>query len=284
MALFRRSKFKASKIVAGDKIVTLRARSVAGKQAGSAVERNRKIEPYVYEKDRRPLPRSFVQVFVLAVLFTGLAVFLLGTPYFVVKNVTVEGADSVPEVEIKELLPKGRNIFLVNSGQVEAKLRERYPEIKEIVVYKGLPQTLKVVLAERQPVLVWQSGGQSYLVDDQGIAYQTTSGSSDLVLVVDPLNIQVKMGERVAPVRFIDFLLKVTQKLKEEAHLNIASVQLRETNFDLDVVADQGFHIYFDTGRSPEKQVSALVKILAEKRDLVHEYVDLRVSGLAFVK
>lgn len=274
MGLF--SKNRRARIFAGDKIAVIGARGVVKRRLSSSPRR----EP----PQRAPIPKIVYKVF-LALLFCAAAVYIIFiSEIFSIKAITIEGAKTINISLISSKISKGQNIFLFNGNNLEKDLIANYPEIKEIVIYKGLPSTLKVALVEREPALAWESNSRKYLVDNEGVAYKLTADSGSSFVITDPLNIPVDIGSKVIDVDFVSFITDAQKCLTNEANIKITGIQIRETNFDVDIMTADGYHILLDTERSAAKQVSALIKILAEKRDLIHEYVDLRVSGLAFIK
>ncbi len=60
------------------------------------------------------------------------------------------------------------NLFLVRTGDIEAALRG-LPTVRDAVVTVDLPDTLRVNLVEREPVLAWIVAGQRFVVDRDGV-------------------------------------------------------------------------------------------------------------------
>jgi cell division septal protein FtsQ len=66
----------------------------------------------------------------------------------------------------------GTNLFLVRTDGIEAVLRE-LPTVADAEVSVQLPDTLRVRLIERDPILVWIVGEQRFLVDRDGALFAT---------------------------------------------------------------------------------------------------------------
>jgi len=64
----------------------------------------------------------------------------------------------------------GTNLFLVQTDGIEASLREM-PTVAEAEVRVQLPDTLRVRLIEREPILVWVVGERRILVDRDGALF-----------------------------------------------------------------------------------------------------------------
>ena len=127
---------------------------------------------------RRPGPRRASRGFsprralaALAMLVTaGLVWGAVASPVFGIKSVEVEGARLTGEDAVLAALALpavGPNAFTVATDV----LRERLlalPAVADAAVRVGLPGTLRVRIEERVPVLAWQRGGTTYLVDADG--------------------------------------------------------------------------------------------------------------------
>jgi len=234
-------------------------------------------------KPRRKLPfKTFLG------LSLGIAVFylLFFSPYFQVKTVRIEGGEGLDQTEIMNRLPLSKNIFLTNLSLVEQKLLKDFPEISEVAIYKGLPSVLKVLILKREPKIAWQTGADIYLVDAEGVCYKKISPAdlSGLVLVRDLLDLPVTPGQKVVPPDFVDFLTTASKLLFEGGQIRISQAFLRGNTFDLDLLLDRNIHLFLDPVREAEPQVNAFLKIITEKGGLVHDYVDVRISGLAYLK
>jgi cell division protein FtsQ len=106
---------------------------------------------------------------------------------FGVKRITVEGQQHVTDAELTTALAAGPSTMMLAFDTDAAKERlERVPWIKRAQVMRLLPSTLQVVIEERVPFAVWQSRGQTYVVDAEGsvITPAVREAYADLPLVV----------------------------------------------------------------------------------------------------
>lgn len=89
---------------------------------------------------------------------------------FGVKRVTVEGQLHTTDAEITAALHAGPGTMMLGYDTDAAKARlEAVPWIKHAQVMRLLPSTLQVVIEERVPYAIWQSHGQTYVVDAEGV-------------------------------------------------------------------------------------------------------------------
>jgi hypothetical protein len=98
------------------------------------------------------------------------------------------------------------NLFLVRTEDIEAALRE-LPTVTDASVTVDLPDTLRVGLVERQPLLAWAVGARRLVVDRQGVVFAAYSadapgGSKSLPTVTDQRagSASLTIGGRIDPV------------------------------------------------------------------------------------
>jgi cell division protein FtsQ len=106
---------------------------------------------------------------------------------FGVKRITVEGQQHTTDAELTRALNAGPGSFMLAFDTDAAKERlEQVPWVKRAQVMRLLPSTLQVVIEERVPFAVWQSRGQTYVVDVEGavIAPAVREAYPNLPLVV----------------------------------------------------------------------------------------------------
>ena len=72
-------------------------------------------------------------------------------------------------------LGDGANLFTVATDEIAARLRT-LPAVTGVTIEAALPDTLRVRLTERQPVLVWQIGQQRFLAATDGVLFATDNG------------------------------------------------------------------------------------------------------------
>lgn len=86
-----------------------------------------------------------------------------------IERVTIEGSRHASNAEITKALAADPDSVMLGFDTDAAKARlEAVPWIKHARVTRWLPSTLQVVIEERQPYAIWQSKGQTYVVDGEG--------------------------------------------------------------------------------------------------------------------
>lgn len=229
----------------------------------------------------KPLVFKLLKWVFLLLIILAIIYLLFYSTIFTIKNIIVD--QDLP-TSINEHLEniKGKNIILIKSAEIKEDLLKKFPELIDINIIRGLPDTIKVSYNERKPEIIWQSAGRYFIVDEDGFAFREIQGATDLPLVKDNNDLAINMGQQVASANFINFITELKPKLKEQVEIN--RFEVNETTFQLDAIMVSGLRLKFDTTRSVDSQLSDLKKFLADRTNEAEEYIDLRVEGKIFYK
>lgn len=205
---------------------------------------------------------------------------------FVVKEVIVEGNALVSIEKILPYAHKGSNILFLNSSTLKKQILNENSEIKDVQIIRGIPDAMKIVVQEHENKIIWQTGGAKYLISAQGEVTKKVEDNEtfDYPVVNDSKNFPVSLGENIVSPNFIAFIINIYDKFFEATNIKPTYFEVPQTTFDLHLYTEAGFYVKFNSMRSSSKQLENLKKVLVEKRNDVHEYVDLRIDGWAYYK
>lgn len=240
-------------------------------------------------------------------LILGLVYFLIFSPYFKIKNITIKGAEKISQDEILNLTNQVLNSFYwriipQNSlisfpGQkLEILLKEKFPPIKEVKIIKKMPilsrQPLSLVIEikERERAIVYCGQTECFYLDENGFAFEEAPeiyGSLNITLK-DNSKRDVKIKEIVVNKDLILFLFQVKELLEKSLSLNLLNFQIDfYPSRDVIAITSEGWQIFFNPNERPSTQVETLKTVLAEKikeqRDQL-EYVDLRIANRVYYR
>ncbi|MHB8644215.1 MAG: cell division protein FtsQ/DivIB [Thermomicrobiales bacterium] len=103
-----------------------------------------------------------------ALLLGGVLAFVMTDARFSVNRVVVTGVAALPGSTIAETTGVlGQSVFSVDSAIVARRIAA-LPGVQRSDIHTEAPDTIVVRIEERQAVLVWDAGDQSYLVDAAG--------------------------------------------------------------------------------------------------------------------
>lgn len=250
--------------------------------------RNFKRNPRIYLSNlaqKEPASPNWRSVFAFLGLavFTFLIWFLFYSPAFAINNLELRGNANEEVWQILESY-KGRNIWRFPAARERLKLTQLKPEVKQVLIFRGLPHTLKIEILEREPVLIWKTGDKNYLMDKEGVVFRQIENTEGYPVVFDTKNVPVELSQNYATSAFVDFASRLWADFEKETGLKPAYFEVAETTFQLSLQTNEGFKVFFETIRDFKPQLEGLKKVLAEHRDKVKEYVDLRVEGRAYLK
>lgn len=87
---------------------------------------------------------------------------------FLVASVVVRGASLGDPAEVATVADAiGEPIFSIDASQAADRVA-RLPYVERVAVRTSFPDKVTITVVERQPVLAWQAGGQTWLLDRRG--------------------------------------------------------------------------------------------------------------------
>lgn len=120
----------------------------------------------------------------LVVLLAAALVIMWNFAEFHVAALDVQGLSRVtPENITKVLQITGKPIVAVNISEVTALLAKKFPELTDIRVSVGLPATISISAAERQPILAWTYGEKTVWIDAEGVIMPVRGEAGQLLNV-----------------------------------------------------------------------------------------------------
>jgi hypothetical protein len=120
------------------------------------------------------------------------------SPAFVVTGVTIDGNELMSKDELRYAIsPEGLHVFAIRSNRYE-RLLQSFPAIRSAHVRPTLPNQVAVVVEERVPSVVWDTGNRQMLLDTEGLALK--DGAEPLPTVFAPEGPELQPGGRIDPV------------------------------------------------------------------------------------
>lgn len=264
-------------------------------QRGS-VGRSRLVHPKIYGTTPRERPTFRLSIgikvwAISAAVFATLCVawFLFLSPAFAIQRIDVVGTVT-PDVlsEIQQL--QGKNLLAYSSGNMDEKLRGAQSSIRTLEISKGLPNTLRIELVLRTPVLRWKSGDETYFIDANGEAFQRGEGyvsptdDRPVPEIVDTYAQPVVSGRPIIRKELVAFVETLDREFPSKFPVGVRNYEIGESTLQLALVTEPGWKILLDTTRPVDAQLEATKQVFERFHDQIREYVDLRVEGRAYFK
>lgn len=154
-------------------------------------ERNRK----------KPDVLGAVRVVLSLLLVTQCLRVAFTSPRMRLQDVKVSGTQRLSPADVQRLgrVPLGQNVFRCNLVRVSDHLRTD-PIIKDAVVTRELPGTLRVAVTERVPALQIMAGADRFDADGEGFVFRRAAAlKRDLPLLQVPPKKLPSIGQKLAP-------------------------------------------------------------------------------------
>ncbi len=261
------------------------------------IERTAPVE----NTERRKSLRLVYGVLLLIVIALTIYI-LIFSGSFTIQRVIVVGAENVSDERIEEPVNKekenklwgflpGNNIFLYNTKRAQTSLLEEIAQIQSAKITRKLPNTLKVYIEEREPVMIWESNRKRYYLDIDGIVSKAITGGSeyDLPVIKDESNQELEPREKVVSAKFAEFVVDLANTFHQETSIEIGELLTPSPlSREIHIRTSEGWIIYFTSSRTLESQYTKLILVLnndltKEQRQNL-EYIDLRIPDKIFYR
>ena len=225
---------------------------------------------------------------VYAVGFSGL---------FSLNSVQVEGAAFSSSDQIKGMVPVGRNIWLISKDKLSRQILGQ-PSVESVSILRGIPDSLRLVVHEKQPSLVWISATTAYVLAPDGTSFATFGKDglpgadtavgkllAPLARVTDLKAVPTQLGAQVVSPLFIIFLQTSQKELASQLpQLTVDHWEITDTTYDVSLRTKQGLTVRLNSLGDAASQVRNLSRLLAQgKANPKTSTVDLRVDRWAYV-
>lgn len=238
---------------------------------------------------RRKIMAVLGGVLCVALVTAGLLYNLTAYPRVVSSNPTVMADAQRYEQAISSYLnerPLERLRFVLDNDKLANHLRQTVPEVA--TVHQDGFMSLgvsKFTLTMRQPIASWIISGKQYFVDDKGIPFEKNYYDVPLVAVVDQSGVQQATGTVVASSRFLTFVGKVVAETQKYGLTVQQAVIPSNTTRQLELrLEGRAYPIKLSLDRGVAVQVEDMKRVVdyLEKKKVIPQYVDVRVSGRAY--
>jgi len=206
---------------------------------------------------------------------------------FQVVGVDVTGARHLSKDELQNIAGAftGQSIFKVSLDEAAQRARA-LPWVRDVRLYRHLPNRISMTVSERTPVAVLDSGSGRYLIDDEGVVIVKQAAAADDAQALPSVAIS---GCRAQPGHSVDAgaLSEALALLGEIARCGgwrAADVTVRANSAETLAVVYGGHEFRIGSGNYNEK-LRRLGEILSDvqQRGLTIAYVDLRPERQAAV-
>ncbi|HTP03816.1 MAG TPA: FtsQ-type POTRA domain-containing protein [Nitrospirota bacterium] len=230
---------------------------------------------------------------ILAVIVSGCYlgwqsyIWVIGSEAFQIAGVDVSGVRHVSQNELKNIAGvfTGQNIFRVNLEEAVRRARAN-PWVKEVRIYRRLPNRVSMVVSERLPAAVLDTGPGQFLVDSEGVIIDRLSkesASAQPLPTVAIKDYKARLGDQVGTEGMAEALTLLAE-LSARGGWKLAEITIKANSPETLSVMYADYEFKLGSGNYSEK-LRRLAEVMADvkQRNLNIAYVDLRPERQAAV-
>ncbi|HET9721522.1 MAG TPA: hypothetical protein VFP32_00630 [Candidatus Saccharimonadales bacterium] len=255
---------------------------------------NSPFKPQPAKKSHRKLLLGIVDIaLIIALVFVvGYSLIVNPSPNVIANSYAYHPAQSYASAASAQLGSlKNHNKISFNEQAVILALQKQFPEISgaqvELPFFSQKP-TIRLNIAE--PSFKLTSGGQTYIIDSQGIVVAKATDMpnvKNLPSVVDQSGFSANVGKRVLDYSAVGFINTVIAQC-QKAKVPISQLTLPPLPQEMDLrTTDQPYYVRFYLGGDPMVQTGqflALRNQFSKNHNAPSQYLDVRVDGKVFFK
>lgn len=256
----------------------------------------------------------WLSLFFLALVSGGVYLLFIH-PLFQIEKMVVSGNEEVGEEEIQKVaevfiwkefkagpfhLFRTKSIFLFSLNNASREIKNKFPQVGEAKLKRGLPDTISINITEREPFAeVCDEEGRCFKVDKEGVAFKESARlkegggeaevfkikKEDLVLTLK--GGPIELGDIVIASSYLKEARTIQERMRNDFKVGEESLIVSEDN-TLVLKSSRGFSIYFDLEGNVSDQLFNLDLVLREKipeeKMVDLEYIDLRFGNRVYYK
>lgn len=256
---------------------------------------------------RMYLARLIYRLLFLLLIF-GTFYSLFFSEWLQVHSVTIEGnrivdkksiLDSVEPFLHKKTLRffPSNNFFFIPTNQIKKEILSNFKRVSDVSVERIFPGGLKIVVEEKQAVLIFCNNKGCTWVDQEGVSYnqssffEVSSDNGNLVVVKDSSNSEIPLDSLITSPEYVNFANELSKKFKEKTGYDVTEISTPiPSALELRARTAEDWSAYFDIGLSLDRSLELLNKIIEQEVKSKNletrclEYADLRLSDRIFYK
>mgnify|MGYP000020590501 CR=1 FL=1 len=192
----------------------------------------------------------------------------------IIKQIEIEGLKAITENEFLNALSNvgikvGSNLietYLIKLGE---KIKKAMPEVKSVRIKRNLPNRIKFIVTEREPIGTVEIDGKLVAIDDENVCFVTNRDISNLPQIMTDID---KVSDGVK-------LLKALNEMNRNIYFLISKVYNINDRFTLLLKSNTKIFWGEYSDNVVDTQLKLLNKTLqdAESRFRNIEYIDLRL-------
>jgi len=246
--------------------------------------------------------------YLLEIVFLGTIVYILFFSFYLsISSTEIAGAEKVDSEKIKVafeeklsgkflgIIPKN-NLLFVCEKNIKKYLTDKFKRIEDVKIKKIFPEKIIISVKEKQFQLIFSTGEQKYLIDENGSAWPRDDFELDDAEMESLITLTDESGKAIVDAKtalsgdFIRYIMSVRDGVQNDANIEISRnfYSPRLISGDLAVETSGGWKIYFNREIDLSKSIGILSSVLEDnikKEDIPKlKYLDLRINNKVYYK
>lgn len=197
---------------------------------------------------------------------------------FQISGIDVRGVRELTDGDLKKIVGHftGQNIFRVDLQEAARRARSN-PWIRDVRIYRSLPNRIAMDVVERVPLALLDTGTGRFLMDHDTVVIDRTAKEEARQLPVIAIpDCRARPGEPVAAAS-INEAVTLLAEIEARGGWNPAEITIKASTPDAISIVYAGHEFKIGSGRHDEK-LRRLAEVMADahQRNLKIAYVDLR--------
>ena len=218
----------------------------------------------------------FSSIFVLAVVIV-VSVF---SPFLKVKEINIEGIELTPRHQIQEITPQmGKWMPTLKTKHVASIINE-LPTVKSVQIAREWPDTVRIIVSELEPRIVWEQAGENYLISETGIVLQALELTKvSLPKVIGTSKFSLKPGDKVN-VEAVKTALQIPNLILDSLDTEVTEIS-NLPGVGIRIKTSDGKYLLIQNAKNLELQIQVWKQIITQAKIKEIEYteVDLRFQN-----
>ena len=215
----------------------------------------------------------------LVAIFVGIIVYIMLSPIFAIKKITVNTDGKLTEQEIISLsaINLNENSFKYSKKQIVENIKEN-SYVEDVKIKRKLPDEIQITIKERTPKLIITYGNAYVYIDSQGYMLEISKEYMQLPILkgIKTTDEEIFPGNRLCneDLQKLTTVLKILEIAKtEELSDLITSIDIEEVNEYKIIMESEEKIIYLGDCSSLDERMLWVKKILEKEKGIAGEII-----------
>jgi cell division septal protein FtsQ len=242
----------------------------------------------IENKRKKSKIKIFLSVAIPITVLSGLIYIMLFSTYFSIEKIKIENKLNYVEknnIEKHTQIYIGKNLFWIQSEEVEKLIQTKYPEIGIIEAKKKFPKTL-IIRIDGAPIIAnilnkFGTYSKKLQISSTGMIVTQDQEDAELPYITIKTEKPLELKKQAMSQKRLDFIQNAIKKFEEIFNMNIMDAKYLPIEREVHLRTERNFYLWLDSEKDLDQQLQKLKRAIP-KLDIYNlnlEYIDLRIAG-----